>query len=115
MGMSLSKVLCERRVENPYYRYLYGEAFFLHRLMFDRFPLTRWRQRMDEDELKALLQESLAVAVRADAFKPSELSRVIVDTTAQPKNVMFQTDARLLHCAREILVRMAAKHGVHLR
>jgi IS5 family transposase len=40
---------------------------------------------------------------------------VIVDTTVQPKNVMFPTDARLLHRAREILVRMAAKHGVHLR
>jgi len=109
------EVLCERWVENPYYQYLCGEEFFQHRLVFDRSSLTRWRQRMGEDKLQALLQESLAVAVRTDALKPSELSRVIVDTTVQPKNVMFPTDARLLHRAREILVRMAAKHGVHLR
>ena len=109
------EVLCERWVENPYYQYFCGEEFFQHRLMFDRSSLTRWRQRMGEEKLKALLQESLAVAVRTDALKASELSRVIVDTTVQPKNVMFPIDARLLHRAREILVRMAAKHGVGLR
>jgi hypothetical protein len=53
-------------------------------------------------------------AVRTDALKPSDLSRVIVDTTVQPKNVMFPTDARLLQRAREILVRLARKHGVEL-
>jgi IS5 family transposase len=109
------EVLCERWVENPYYQYFCGEEFFQHRLVFDRSSLTRWRQRMGEEKLKALLQESLAVGVRTKALKPSELSRVIVDTTVQPKNVMFPTDARLLHRAREILVRMAARHGVRLR
>ncbi len=107
--------LCERWVENPYYQYFCGEEFFQHRLVFDRSSLTRWRQRMGEEKLQALLQESLAVAVRTEALKPSELSRVIVDTTVQPKNAMFPTDARLLNRAREILVRMAAKHGVPLR
>jgi len=34
---------------------------------------------MGEERLKALLQESLSVAVRTKAIKPSELSRVIVD------------------------------------
>ncbi len=109
------EVLCERWVENPYYQYLCGEEFFQHRLVFDRSSLTRWRQRMGEVKLKALLQESLAVAVRTEALKPSQLSQVIVDTTVQPKNVMFPTDARLTNRAREILVRMAVKHGVPLR
>ena len=57
--------------------------------------------------MQALLQESLSVATRTEAIKPSELSRVIVDTTVQPKNVMFPTDARLLNRAREKLVRLA--------
>ena len=108
-------VLCERWVENPYYQYFCGEEFFQHRLVFDRSSLTRWRQRMGEEKLQALLQESLAAATRTGALKPSDLSRVIVDTTVQPKNVMFPTDARLLHRAREILVRQAKKHGVELR
>jgi len=101
-------------VENPYYQFFCGEEFFQHHLVFDRSSLTRWRQRMGEDRLKALLQESLSVAVKTDAIRPSELSRVIVDATVQPKNVMFPTDAKLLHRAREILVRMAGRHGVKL-
>src|ERR1700747_3485371 len=70
---------------------------------------------MGEAKMKALLQESLSIAVKSDALKPSELSEVIVDTTVEPKNVMFPTDARLLNRAREILVRLAKQHGLALR
>jgi len=70
---------------------------------------------MGEEKLQALLQESLAAATRTGAMKPSDLGRVIVDTTVQPKNVMFPTDAKLLNRAREVLVRHAKKHGVELR
>src|SRR5882757_8375512 len=109
------EVLCERWVENPYYQFFCGEEFFQHRLVFDRSSLTRWRQRMGEERLQALLQESLAVATKTEAIKPSDLNRVIIDTTVEPKNVMFPTDARLLNRAREILVRLAKAHGVALR
>ena len=109
------EVLCERWLENPYYQFFCGEEFFQHRLVFDRSSLTRWRQRMGEERLQALLQESLAVATRTEAIKPSDLNRVIVDTTVQPKNVMFPTDARLLNRAREILVRLAKRQGLALR
>jgi IS5 family transposase len=40
---------------------------------------------------------------------------VIVDTTVQPKAVMFPTDAKLLNRARERLVRLAQNRGVQLR
>ncbi|MET4801599.1 IS5 family transposase [Bradyrhizobium sp. LB11.1] len=70
---------------------------------------------MGEEKLQALLQESLSVATRTKAIKPADLNRVIVDTTVQPKNVMFPTDARLLNRAREILVRLAKKQDVKLR
>jgi transposase, IS5 family len=109
------EVLCERWVENPYYQFFCGEEFFQHRLVFDRSSLTRWRNRMGEERLQALLQESLSVATRTKAIKPSELSRVIVDTTVQPKNVTFPTDAKLLNRAREKLVRLAKLHGLDLR
>src|ERR1700751_4644893 len=109
------EVLCERWVENPYFQYFCGEEFFQHALVFDPSSLTRWRQRMGEEKLQALLQESLAVATKTEAIKPSDLNRIIVDTTVQPKNVMFPTDARLLKRAREILVRLAQRHGVKLR
>jgi IS5 family transposase len=109
------EVLCERWVENPYYQYFCGEEFFQHELVLDRSSLTRWRQRMGEEKVRALLQESLAVATRTEAITPSQLCEVIVDTTVQPKNVMFPTDARLMNRAREILVRLAKRHGVKLR
>jgi transposase, IS5 family len=109
------ETLCERWVENPYYQLFCGEEFFQHRLPFDRSSLTRWRQRMGEKKLMALLQESLNVAVRTDAAKPSDFADVIIDTTVQPKAVAFPTDARLMHRALMRLVRLAHKHGVRLR
>jgi IS5 family transposase len=109
------EALCERWVENPYYQFFCGEEFFQHKLVLDRSSLSNWRKRMGEEKVKALLQESLSVAARTGAVKPSQLSEVIVDTTVQPKNVMFPTDARLLNRAREILVRLAKRYGVDLR
>jgi transposase, IS5 family len=70
---------------------------------------------MGEERLQALLQESLAVATRTEAMKLSDLARVVIDTTVQPKAVMFPTDAELLNRARERLVRLAKKLGVSLR
>ena len=109
------EVLCDRWVENPYFQYFCGEEFFQHRLVFDRSSLTRWRQRMGEEKLLALLQESLAVAARTEAVKPSDLARVVIDTTVQPKAVMFPTDAKLINRARERLVRLANRWDVDLR
>src|SRR2546427_10790226 len=108
------EVLCERWIENPYYQFFCGEEFFQHELPFDRSSLTRWRQRMGEEKLAALIQESLAVATRTEAMKPKDLARAVVDTTVQPKAVMFPTDAKLLNRARERLVRLAAHVGVEL-
>src|SRR5450631_2321381 len=102
-------------LKHTYYQYFCGEEFFQHRLVFDRSSMTRWRHRMGEDRLQALLQVSVAVATETEAIKPSELSRVIIDTTVQPKNVMFPTDAKLLNRAREKLVRLAKLRGVALR
>jgi IS5 family transposase len=107
--------LCARWVENPYYQLFCGEEFFRHTLSFDRSSLTRWRQRMGEEKLVALIQESLNAATRTGAAKPSDFAKVIVDTTVQPKAVAFPTDAKLMHRARERLVRLARKHGVTLR
>jgi transposase, IS5 family len=109
------ETLCERWLENPYYQLFCGEEFFRHRLPFDRSSITRWRQRMGEERLNALLQESLHLATRSGAAKPADFTRIIVDTTVQPKAITFPTDAKLLHRAREKLVRLAQRQGVRLR
>jgi IS5 family transposase len=107
--------LCARWLENPYFQLFCGEAFFRHQLPFERSSLTRWRQRMGEERLLALLQESLAVATRTGAAKPADFTQVVVDTTVQEKAITFPTDAKLMHRARERLVRLAKAHGVALR
>ena len=107
--------LSARFLENPYFQLFCGEEFFIHKAPFDRSSLTRWRQRMGEEKLVALIQESLNAATRTGAAKPSDFTKVIVDTTVQPKAVAFPTDAKLTHRARERLVRLAQRHGVRLR
>lgn len=109
------EALCQRWLENPYYQLFCGEEFFRHDLPFDRSSMTRWRQRMGEERLNALLQESLAAAVRTDAAKPADFTKAIVDTTVQPKAVAHPTDARLMQRSRERLVRLAGKLGIRLR
>lgn len=109
------EALCERWLENPYYQLFCGEEFFQHRLPFDRSSLTHWRPRMGEERLMALLQESLAAATRLGAAKPADFRAVIVDTTVQEKAITFPTDAKLMHRARERLVKLARKHGITLR
>ena len=62
------EALCERWVENPYFQYFCGEVVFRHELPFDRSSLTRCRQRLGEEQIAALLQESLSVAHRTGAI-----------------------------------------------
>ena len=77
--------------------------------------MTRWRQRLGEEQLVALIQESLSVAHKTGAIGPKDLERVAVDTTVQPKAVAHPTDARLMHRAITKLVGLAKRNRVPLR
>jgi transposase, IS5 family len=109
------EVLCARWLENPYYQFFCGEVSFCHNLPFDRSSLTHWRQRLGEDHLVALVQESLSVAHKTGALATRDLERVVVDTTVQPKAIAHPTDARLCHRALAKLVELAKRNGVPLR
>jgi transposase, IS5 family len=107
--------LCERWLENPYFQYFCGEVVFRHDAQFDRSSLTRWRQRLGEEQLVALLQESLSVARQTGAIESKDLERVAVDTTVQEKAIAHPTDARLCHRAIEKLGELAKGEGIALR
>ena len=109
------QALCARWVENPYFQYFCGEQVFQHALRFDRSSLTRWRQRLGEERLAALLQESLRVAHETGALETKDLERVVVDTTVQPKAVAHPTDTRLLHKAIEKIAGFAKRNSIELR
>ena len=55
------------------------------------------------------------MAHRTGALATKDLERVAVDTTVQPKNIAFPTDAKLMHKAIVMPAREARRHGVVLR
>ncbi|MGB7972885.1 MAG: hypothetical protein WCF81_00755 [Roseiarcus sp.] len=61
------------------------------------------------------MQDSLRVAHEIEALATKELERVAVDTTMQPKAILYPTDARLAHKAIEKLVGFRKRHGLALR
>jgi IS5 family transposase len=106
--------VCERWVCDPYFQYFTGEEFFQHAFPHERSDLSHWRKRLG-GKLELLLAESLRVAHQTGALRSKDLAQVNVDTTVQPKNVTFPTDAKLLHAAIVGLNRVAQKHRIKLR
>ena len=98
--------VCERWVYDPYFQHFTGEEFFQHSFPHERSDLSHWRKRLG-DKLELLLAESLRVAHASGALRTRDLARVTVDTTVQPKNITFPTDAKLLHAAIKGLNRLA--------
>ncbi len=103
----------DRWVQDPYFQYFTGEEFFQHVLLHERSGMSHWRKRIG-DRLDILLAESLRIAHDTGALKKRDLARVTVDTTVQPKNVTFPTDAKLLETAIQQLGKLAKPHGVPL-
>lgn len=106
--------LWDRWVHDPYFQYFTGEEFFQHELRHERSGMSHWRKHIGE-RLDTLLAETLRIAHDSGALKKSDLTRVTVDTTVQPKNVTFPTDAKLLETAIQQLGKLAKAHDVALR
>ncbi len=104
----------DRWVQDPYFQYFTGEEFFQHQLAHERSGMSHWRKRIG-DRLDILLAESLRIAHDTGALNKRDLARVTVDTTVQPKNITFPTDAKLLETAIQQLAKLARQHGVALR
>jgi len=106
--------VCDRWVYDPYFQYFTGAEFFAHAFPHERSGISHWRKRIGS-KLDALLAESLRVAHATGALKTSDLARVTVDTTVQPKDVTHPTDAKLMLRAIDKLGAQAKAHGLKLR
>jgi len=104
----------DRWVQDPYFQYFTGEEFFQHQLPHERSGMSHWRKRIG-DRLDILLAESLRIAHDTGALNKRDLARVTIDTTVQPKNITFPTDAKLLQTAIRQLAKLAKQHDVPLR
>jgi len=104
-----------RWVENPYWQYFCGEAYFRHEMPIHPSQMTRFRDRLGEEGCEFMLGLTVQAGLETKTVSRTSLSVVNVDTTVQDKAVAFPTDARLYHKARGALVRLAKKMSIDLR
>ena len=102
-------------LENPYWQYFTGAAFFEHELPIDSSSMTNWRKYLKKSGAEKMLSESIKSGLKNGFIKKSELKRVNVDTTVQEKDIRYPTDSRLYDRMREKLVKEAVKENINLR
>ena len=107
--------LIKHWIENPYWQYFCGEQYFQHHFPIDPSTLSKWRKRIGEKGIQHLLDDVLRVAIKLKFLLPSELSRVVADTTVQEKAITYPTDARLYYRCRKQIVERAYQCNIPLR
>ena len=105
----------ERWVENPYWQYFCGFDTMQHEIPLDDSSMSRWRTRVGAERLAAMLEETIAIAVRDKHVSKNELKQVNVDTTVQEKNITHPTDSKLYLKALTKLADAAKQRGIKLR
>ena len=105
----------ERWVENPYWQYFCGFDTMQHEVPLDDSSMSRWRTRIGAERLAAMLEETIAIAVRDKHVSKNELKQVNVDTTVQEKNITHPTDSKLYLKALTKLADAAKNRGIKLR
>src|SRR3984893_372795 len=113
-GLS-DEAVCARWERDPYMQYFCGEEYFQHSFPLERSGLTHFRNRVGDEALETLLQETLAAAYRAGALNVRATEAAAVDTTVQEKAIAHPTEHGLLLAAIERLGRQAKKAGLRLR
>lgn len=73
----------QRWGETPTWQFFSGQAYFEHRQPCDATTLVKFRRLLGEEGVEELLAQTIQVAVQLKLIKPQELTRVIVDGTAQ--------------------------------
>jgi IS5 family transposase len=107
--------LVARWIENPYWQYFCGEVYFQTELPLHYTSLGKWRLRLGAEKLKLVLEETVRIALKENFVTEKDLSRIIIDTTVQEKNITFPTDAKLLSRAIIKLAKFARLHKIMLR
>jgi len=107
--------LVERWAENVQWQFFSGMDYYEPRLPCDATQIGRFRRLLGEEGLEQLLKFTIETAVQIKAIKPTELERVIVDTTVMEKAIAHPVDSRLLEIARHKVVSAAKRAGIALK
>ena len=86
--------------ETPTLQFFAGQAYFEHRRPCDATTPVKFRKLLGEEGVEELLAQAITLAVELKLIKPQELSRVILDSTVQEKEIAHPTSSRLLETAR---------------
>ena len=92
----------EELQENAYWQYFCGFHSFQRGSIVDATSLVKFRKRIGPEGMKKVESVFLKHWTNMGLVKTK---RVAVDTTAQPKNIAYPTDADLLHKVREKIVK----------
>ena len=104
------ETVMEQWLQNPYYQYFCGESVFQWKYPCDPSDLVHFRKRIGKDGVEKIFQ--LSVESRKDEIKTKD---ILVDTTAQEKNITYPTDAKLLIKVIKQCNRIAEKEGIPQR
>ena len=104
------ETVVEQWVQNPYFQYFCGESEFQWKYPCDPSDLVHFRKRVGKAGIEKIFQ--LSVDMRKDEIKTKD---VLVDTTAQEKNITYPTDAKLLIKVIKQCNNIARKENVHQR
>ncbi len=93
------ETVMEQWLQNPYFQHFCGEAEFQWEYPCDPSDLVHFRKRIGQGGAEKIFQ--LSVQTRKKEIKTKK--DVLIDTTAQEKNITYPTDAKLLlkvirHC-----------------
>ncbi len=97
-------------LQNPYFQYFCGEAEFQWEYPCDPSDLVHFRKRIGEDGAEKIFQVS--VETRKDEIKTKD---ILVDTTAQEKNITYPTDAKLLLKVIQLCNKIAKQENITQR
>jgi len=109
------EALVARWVENPYFQYFCGCDYFQHHLPINPTSLIKFRKRISSQGCEKILSETIKTAITGKVVKKQDLTKVVVDTTIQEKNITYPTDTKLGYRCLLKLVALAKKHNIPLR
>ena len=85
------ETVMDQWLQNPYFQYFCGEAEFQWEYPCDPSDMVHFRKRIGKEGAEKIFQ--LSVETRKNEIKTKD---VLIDTTAQEKNITYPTDAKLL-------------------
>ena len=100
-------------VQNPYFQYFSGETEFQWDKPCDPSDLVHFRHRIGPGGAEKILEVSIRIQPSKQRRRYTE--RIVIDTTAQEKNITYPTDVKLRKKVIEKCLKMARAEGIELR